>query len=77
MFVMIGTRPDIAYGVILISRFMSNPSKDHKNAVKWLLRYLKGLVNLGLVFRLNKEGGNKREGYCDSDYTTNLDKKGH
>ena len=34
MYAMIGTRPDIAYGVSLVSRFMSKPSKEHWQAVK-------------------------------------------
>lgn len=34
MYAMIGTRPDIAYGVSLVSRFMTKPSKEHWNAVK-------------------------------------------
>lgn len=29
MYAMIGTKPDIAYGVSLVSRFVSKPSRDH------------------------------------------------
>ena len=49
MYVMIATRPNIAYGVGLVSRFMSYLSKDHWHCVKWLLRYLNGYSKLGLV----------------------------
>ena len=38
MYAMVATRPDIAYGVGVVSRFMSCPSKVHWQAVKWLLR---------------------------------------
>ena len=48
MYVMIGTRPNIAYGVSLVSRFMSSPSKEHWKSVKWILRYLKGTLDKGL-----------------------------
>lgn len=41
MYSMVSTRPDIAYGLGLISIFMSKPSREHWKAVKWLLRYLK------------------------------------
>lgn len=34
MYGMIGTRPDLAYAVGLVSRFMSNPLKEHWEAVK-------------------------------------------
>jgi len=55
---MIGTRPDIAYGVSLVSRFMSNPSKEHWSAIKWVLRYLKRSIDKGLVFSSNIENSN-------------------
>ena len=42
MYAMVCNRPDIGYAVGVVSRFMSNPGKEHWNAVKWILRYLKG-----------------------------------
>ncbi|KAG6425054.1 hypothetical protein SASPL_115477 [Salvia splendens] len=36
------TRPDILYGVGLISRYMEKPSQSHLNAAKRILRYIKG-----------------------------------
>ena len=36
------TRPDLMYGVSLISRFMTNPTENHWLAAKRILRYLKG-----------------------------------
>ena len=38
MYAMVCTRPDIGYAVGVVSRFMSNPGKEHWNAVKWILR---------------------------------------
>ena len=40
MYAMICTRPDIAYAVGVVSRFMSCPRKEHWDAVQWILRYL-------------------------------------
>ncbi|KAL9431581.1 hypothetical protein AB3S75_026719 [Citrus x aurantiifolia] len=37
MYFMVCTRPDIAHGVGVVSRFMGNPGREHWNAVKWLL----------------------------------------
>lgn len=37
MYSMIGTRPDLAYPVGIISRFMSKPIKEHWLGVKWVL----------------------------------------
>ena len=42
MYIMVCTRPDIAQAVGVVSKFMANPGKEHWNAVKWILRYLKG-----------------------------------
>lgn len=42
MYLMLGTRPDIAYGVTLLSRFCEDPKLVHWEAVKRLIRYLTG-----------------------------------
>ena len=73
MYAMLGTRCDVAYVVGLISRFMSNPSSEHWLAVKWVLRYLKKTESLKLVFRKQKEF--KVEGFCDSDFSSDLDRR--
>ena len=72
MYAMVCTRPDIAHAVGMVSRFLSNPGKDHWEAVKWILRYLKGTSNMCLCF-----GGAKLvlEGYTDSDMTGDLDSR--
>lgn len=44
MYSMIGTHPDLAYAVGLVSRFMSAPSQSHWDAVKWLMRYIRDLL---------------------------------
>lgn len=75
MYAMICTRPDIAYGVSLVSRFMGNPSKEHWKSVKWMLRYLKGTVDKGLVFSSNTRNDSCIEGYCDSDFAADLDRR--
>ncbi|KAI5674225.1 hypothetical protein M9H77_14589 [Catharanthus roseus] len=50
MYSMISTRPDIAFSISLLSRFMSNPGRDHWAALKWLLRYLNGTLDWGLHY---------------------------
>ena len=41
------TRPDLSHAVSVVSRYMHNPGKDHWEAVKWILRYVKGTVDKG------------------------------
>jgi len=45
------TRPDIAYGVSVISQYMHSPTQKHINAVFHVLRYLKGMPGKGLMFK--------------------------
>ena len=39
MYSMVSTRPNIVYGIGLLSRFMAKPSRLHWQATEWLLRY--------------------------------------
>ncbi|KAL3641556.1 hypothetical protein CASFOL_012371 [Castilleja foliolosa] len=68
MYAMVCTRPDLAHALSILSRFMSNPGKAHWQAAKWLMRYVKGSVNLSLIYRKSEEDNNMIEGYVDSDY---------
>ncbi|KAK3034061.1 hypothetical protein RJ639_034286 [Escallonia herrerae] len=54
MYAMVSTRPDIAHAVGVVNRFMTNPGKEHWQAVKWILRYLRGTSR----FCLCSEGDN-------------------
>ncbi|KAH9779746.1 hypothetical protein KPL71_007826 [Citrus sinensis] len=55
MYAMVLTRPDLSYAVSLVSKFMSNPGKEHWRAVKWILRgpaIIEGSLT-GFLFTLN------------------------
>ncbi|KAL5563574.1 hypothetical protein UlMin_033321 [Ulmus minor] len=74
MFAMVSTRPDISHAISVLSKFMSNSGKEHWLGMKWLLRYLKGSSDVGLIYE--KRGNSIRlEGYSDSDYGADQDKK--
>ena len=45
------TRPDIVYSVNQVSQFMHEPRTGHMDAVKRVLRYLKGTIGDGLVYQ--------------------------
>jgi len=40
MYAIVCTKPDLAYAVSTVSRLMSNPEKQHWEAVKRVLQYL-------------------------------------
>ena len=76
IYVMVCTRPDIAYAVSTVSRLMSNPGEQHWEIVKWVLRYLRGTARIGLVFqRLKTEKHKLLQGYIDADYAGDLDQR--
>ncbi|XP_016901808.1 uncharacterized mitochondrial protein AtMg00810-like [Cucumis melo] len=45
------TRPDISYSVGVISRYMQKPKKPHLEAVRRILRYLRGTTEYGLLYK--------------------------
>ena len=46
MYAMVCCRPDIAHAVSQVSRFMVQPGREHWRALKWIFRYLTGLVGV-------------------------------
>ena len=42
MYVMVCSRPDLSYAMSLVSRYMSNPGKEHWKTVQWIFRYIEG-----------------------------------
>jgi hypothetical protein len=44
---LVNTRPDLAYAVGYLSRFMEKPATDHLAAAKHLLRYVAGTIGQG------------------------------
>jgi len=68
------TRPDIAFAVSELSRFVSDPGTVHMQAAKRVLRYLKGTKELGLKFTRPADGSlNLLWGYVDSDWAGCVD----
>ena len=65
------TRPDLMFVVCLISRFMASPTELHFAAVKRIMRYLKGTMELGIWYKRGGDTG--LVGYTDSDYAGDID----
>lgn len=59
-------RPDLAFAASTLSRFIKEPHSNHLAAAKHVLRYVKGTLNLGLVF--HQSTSMNLVGYCDSDW---------
>ena len=72
MYAMVCTRPDLAYAISVVSRYMANPGKEHWCAMKWILRYIRGTTGVGILYSRDANAG-QLVGYADSDYSGDLD----
>ena len=50
MYATVCTRLDISHAVGVVSKCMENLGKEHWNAVKWVLRYLRGTSDYCITF---------------------------
>ena len=60
------SRPDIQFSVCICARFQVNPKESYILAIKRIIRYLKGTINLGLWY--SKDSSVNLIGYSDIDY---------
>lgn len=65
------TRPDIAFPISVVSRFMHNPTKHHFGAVKRILRYVARTTDFGIWY--SKKSDFRLFGFTDSDWAGCLD----
>ncbi|XP_031265470.1 secreted RxLR effector protein 161-like [Pistacia vera] len=65
------TRPDIAFSIGMISRFMQHPSKQHFGAAKRVLRYIAGTMDYGIWY--SKVSNFRLCGFTDNDWASSLD----
>ena len=72
MYAMVCTRLDIAHAVGVVSRFLSDPGKEHWAAMKWILRYLQGTSKMSLCFG---KGEPILDGFTDSDMAGDINSR--
>ena len=78
MYLMLGTRPDIAYAVGRFARFAHDPSKDHFKAVGRLFSYVNATKHFGIMYTktMDETYSILPSGSCDADFAGEL-AKGH
>jgi hypothetical protein len=69
---LVNTRPDLAYAVGVLSRFMEAPGKQHWAAMKQVLRYVQGTQGFGCTYREGSKNA-ALTGFSDSDDAGDLD----
>ena len=67
----IGTRPNIAFVAMRLSRFNNNLTQEHIKYARYILRYLKGTKELKIKYDRDSDAGLIR--YSDSDWGENRD----
>jgi hypothetical protein len=68
---LVNTRPDLAYSVGFLSKFCERPIEEHLAAVKRIIRYIIGTLNLGCQYGRGDQW--RLIGYSDSDLACDLD----
>ena len=71
---LVHTRPDLAFSVGYVSRFMEAPTEEHEAAVKRIIRYIAGTLHLGCRYG-REEGATSLVGYSDSDLGGDVDSR--
>nr|KAE8934158.1 hypothetical protein PF009_g15856 [Phytophthora fragariae] len=70
MYLATSTRPDLAFALSQLCRFVAKPSHKHVGALKRVLRYFAGTENYGITY--TRQAAELKsvvlEGYCDSDW---------
>jgi hypothetical protein len=64
------TRPDIAFAMCKLSRYMFNPGNDHWHTLEKVLRYLKVTISFGIHYFGRPA---VLEGYSDANYISDID----
>lgn len=84
MYLAVGTRPDLAHAMGVLSRFLENPGLDHWKAALHVLSYVGRNKDMGLVYRKRQAANsfdghvlgndeNSPIGYVDANYAMDRD----
>ena len=78
LYLILGTRPDIAFAVTHLSCHSANPSQDHLSKVLYICRYLIGTSTYSLVYNGGSGAGLTActDSDCGSDPTSRLSQTG-
>lgn len=72
MYLVLGTRPDLAFAVAYLSRYQESPTNDNWTALKRILRYVQGTKDFKLEYQRNRTQENLTV-YVDSDWASDAE----
>ena len=67
VYLMIGTRTDLAFPIRMLSQFLEKPLQKHWISIKCIFRYIAGTWDHGIWFQSNNSNTDL-DGYSDSDW---------
>jgi hypothetical protein len=70
LYLMLGTRPDIAFAVTKMAQLAANPSEEHLTKALYICKYLAGTTDYSLQYGLKQEG---LYAYADADWASDLE----
>lgn len=73
MYAMLGTRPDLSFAVNYFSRYQNAQTEELWKGLKRVLRYIKGTLDMGLLFEQGKQS--ILTCYSDADWGSGEDRK--
>ena len=73
MYLMVGTRPDLAAAVGVLSQFAADPCPTHWQAIKRVFRYLQATPTHGICF--SGSGDGELIGYSDADWAGDIESR--
>jgi hypothetical protein len=70
LYLMLGTRPDIAFAIIKMAQFAAHPSEEHLTKALYICKYLAGMTDYSLQYGLKQQG---LYAYADADWASDLE----
>lgn len=68
MYVMLATRPDLAFAMGALSKHSATPGEEHWSALRCIYHYLRKTSKKRLVFKGNNDSETSPRGYVDADW---------
>lgn len=69
----LATTPYMTFYACLVARYIERPTELHVVAVKRILKYFKGTLSFGILYRCKTDGDLMMQGWTSSDYASDHD----
>ena len=74
IYAMVCMRHDLSQAISMLRRYLHDLGRGHWEVVKWILHYIKGIIDVDLIFEKDTRSKQECIGYVNSNYTRDFDK---